>query len=536
LSFSRKILTKRDAAATQYLAGLSARSTSDESASFKLGRRERAQGRTPVARDGNSQILSSNPLMNNRLREAYLNVPMVKRATNLFRDFIVGQGIQTFLDPFDWSFGFDLRRRDDDEFLHSLNVSLEMDEKFKRWGENPKFCDVSGKKCLVEIQRLAISEEVLTGDSIILKGKPADSNSPVPWALMVIEREQLDIHRDRSFSSSDQFSFDTAVINGFVIDRLGRELGCYIHDVHPEGYFRSSGHSEFIPANNYYHIFSSYRPSQHFGATWLHGLGQLAIDRDLLTDAELKKARKQALIAFIHKSSTPDLPVFGMDDLENFAEDVIDSASEIRMGENTIAQTIGVDEEIELVESASPNNGADRFFEMIDHDAAAAVDLSFYSMTGQFGKTNYTGFRGASNLENAQMLPLQYLFSQAFMLPMRQEWNRDAVAYGHITQLSPKDFAADEERWQRIDCIGTGRYLIEPDKETEAALTQMRSGLSHLKYECARQGKDFKNVLRSMAVVNRAANLVGVILDYGKGNGGENTSTTTEKTNQESND
>lgn len=538
MSYSSRTRDRYDAAAVRFLGGLQARtlSTSGDDAAFKLGRRETAQKRNPISRDGNSQIASSDPLMTNRIREGYLNIPIVKRATNLFRDLIVASGVQTFVDPFDWSFGFDLKRRDDDEFLHSLNVALELDEKFQRWADNPRFCDVAGKRCLLEIQRLTITEQAMTGDALVLLGKPADSSSPVPWALQLVEKEQVDVSRDRDYGPDADFGgIDTAIVNGFVVDRKGRELGVWLYDVHPYGHLSRNRESSLVRSGGYFHLFSSYRPSQHHGATWLHGLGQIAIDRDRWTEAELRKAIKQSLIALVHKSKTPHLPIFGIDDLENFADQLLDNAQEVRMGDSPLAQTIHEDEDLQLIESNAPNNHADKFVDMLDHDAASAVDLSYYSMTGQFGKTNYTGFRGASNLENAQIKPLQELFANYFIRPMRQRWNRDAVSFGHIEQLSAADLRGESERWARVVCIGGGRHLIDPDKETEASISQMRSGLSNLMIEAAKQSKHWVHLLRGIAITNRVLDSLDLVLDFGKGNGGNAETTTTSKKKETAN-
>jgi lambda family phage portal protein len=452
---------------------------------------------------------------------------MIKRAADLCRDLIVGGGVQTFMDPIDWSFGFDLARRPTEDLIHAMNVSLEMDEKFADWFEEPKFCDVQGKRCGVEIQRLTVSDEVLTGDTLVVRGPSPSSKSPIPWALLVVEKEQIDTTKDRDFGKLREFNdIETAVIHGFVIDRYGRELGAYVYDVHPNGMLRASRDSTFIPSSNYYHVYSSYRPSQNVGATWLHALGQPAIDMDRWKSAEIQKAVKQAMVALIHKSGTPDTPAFNIDDIEAFAADVVRTASEVRLGNSPLAMTIGKDEEVELIESKAPTN-ATSFVDMMDHDAASAVNLSYYSLTRQFGKTSYTGFRGASNLEAAQIGPLQYLFAQAFMRPMRKLWNQSAVAFGHIVQLSPKDMTADPDRWSNIDCIGAGRFLIEPDSETSASITMMRSGLSSLKYECGRLGRDWKRQLRDIAIINKFSDMLGVKLDFTKGNGGETTRTST---------
>jgi lambda family phage portal protein len=521
------IINRHDAQAVAFLGGLGARARGGNDSAFKLGRIEKAQPRHPARRNGDAEIYSANPIMQDRVRDAYLNVPMVKRAADLFRDLIVGGGVQTFMDPIDWSFGFDLKRRPEDDLVHAMNVALEMDEKFADWGEDPKMCDVQGKRCLVEIQRLTVSDEVLTGDTLIVKGPAISRKSPVPWALLVVEKEQIDTTKDRDFGKTREFGdMETAVVHGFVIDRYGRELGAYVYDVHPNGLLRASRDSSLLPSANYYHVYSSYRPSQNVGATWLHALGQTAIDMDRWKAAEIQKAVKQAMVALIHKSKTPDTPAFNMDDIEAFASDVLRTASEIRLGNSPLAMTVGTEESVELIESKAPTN-AGTFVDMMDHDAAAGVNLSYYSMTGQFGKTNYTGFRGASNLEASQIGPLQYLFAQAFMRPMRKLWNQSAVAFGAIDQLSAKEMATDPDRWANIDCIGAGRFLIEPDGETNAAITMMRSGLSSLKHECGRLGKDWKRQLRDIAIINRFSDILGVKLDFSKGNGGETTRTST---------
>lgn len=525
------IIKRNDAAATEFLGHLANRTeiegtTRVRDSAFKLGRLEKAQPRQPVRRSGDSEIKSS-PIMQDRVRESFLNVPMVKRAADLMRDLIVGSGVQTFLDPIDWSFGFDLKRRPESDLVHALNVSLEMDEKFVQWSQTPRWCDVQGKRTWVEQQRLAINDEVLTGDSVVMYG-PAPADSPIPWAVLLIEKEQIDTSKDRDFGKLKEFGgIETAVVHGFVIDRYGRELGCYIYDVHPNGVLMAARDSRFIPITSYQHVFSSYRPSQNVGATWLHALGQPAIDLDRWKESELRKAIKQSLVAMIHKSETPDKPSFGMDDLEGFATEVYNAATEIRLGDSPLASTIGMNEAVELVESKAPTDGASAFVDMLEHDGAASVNLSYYSMTGQFGKSNYTGFRGASNLEAAQVIPLQYLFAQGLVRPIRQRWNRDAVAFGHIVQLSAKEMAEDLSRWTNVDCIGAGRFLIEPDGETNASLTMMRSGLSSLKYEAGRMGKDWKKLLRDNSIVNTVAGLLGVVLDFSKGNGGQAVGTTT---------
>lgn len=479
---------------------------------YRLGRLDRAtKSYNPPGRSGDAAIYESADLMHRRTRDSYLNNPLLKRAVNVYRDLVVGTGINAFSDPVDYTFGWSLDERGESELEESFNFALESDELFKEWADSQ--FDISGNISFADGQAMSISENMLVGDLLYLESVDNRPGRIVPLCYQAIERDQIDITKDRP-SAPGQY----AIVNGFEIDEFGREIACYIYDNHPFSNYASSNNSTRVPAERYHHIFKRERPSQSAGATWLHATGQSIIDRNKWFETEMRSAIKGALMALLYQIENP-----GASDLGFFTDEDPDplGRAEIALGTDPVAVEIGKDEKVSMIESTRPNNTFDKFFDQIDHDIAGAANLSFYSLTGRFERTNYGGFRGAMNLEDYQIRPVQLWLGRKMILPIRRRFNEMAVATGQIKSITPAEFKREMRRYQRFDIIGPGRSLLEPSAEIEATAGLLRGALTTLKIECARRGLHWIAVLRQIALENRILEWFKIVADFSKGQGGQ---------------
>jgi hypothetical protein len=106
-------------------------------------------------------------------------------------------------------------------------------------------------------------------------------------------------------------------------------------------------------------------------------------------------------------------------------------------------------------------------------------------------------------------------------------FNAIAAAVGMFSTVSPDEFTANLRRYQRFEAMGPGRDLLDPDSETNAAISRLRAGLSTLKIECAKRGLHWVRVMRQAKLENQLAAILGVKLDFSKGNGGQAAATNT---------
>ena len=490
------------------------RSGNDHHRPYRIGHLTRNSRRhNPMAMSGDAAVYMANDLMMRRGRETYTNEPRSKRPIDLVRDLVVGTGIHAFADPVNYSFGAFLQNREAD-LLRSFDYALESDEIFLDWAGDASRCDIEGKMTFFEMQAMCLTESGQVGDAIIkliyLKNtKPGE----IPLKLQMIEKEQLDCRKDRHDTRSGN-----RIVNGIEFDANGHEVGIHALESHPhDSWAPYTSDSKFIPEQFYLHYYKKSRPSQHIGATFLHAAGHAQVMSNEWKMTELRKAIKQAQHVLVYKTDEDRSMSFELDpdDPQPLRSD------EVSMGYDPIAAQIGRDDELKLIDSNSPNNNADKFFEMLDTDMAMASNLSPYTFTGRFEKVNQSGFRAGMQLENNQTKPIQNALGQAVVLPIRREVNRLAMAAGLIKSVSAREFISELRRYQRFDCIGPGRILLDAEMETDAAMAKIRGGFSTLKLECAKLGLHYIHVLRQIKLENMLAEQMGISLDHSKGQGGQ---------------
>lgn len=475
----------------------------------------------PPHRSADSAIYEGQDLMHRRTRSEKLNNAQIKKIIETLADLVVGCGIQTLCDPFDPL--LDISALTAEDLDQHLRYALEADERHEEWFQEGKLFDVSGKLSGPAMQRLSLSECVEVGDAFILRCKRPRAGG-VSLCYQLLEREQLDNTKDRTGGPNEN-----KIINGIELDSQNREVAFHIFDAHPYDDFWGGGlfgKSTRVEAERVIHLYLHERPSQNIGVSWLHAIGQNNFDRDKYFGSELQSAAKAALLLLIAK-----LKHFNASNASlGLADDETDSDyygnQEFKLGSSTQAVRIGIDDDIELIDTERPNANCGPFIKILDRDTAGGAGLSYYSVSGDYESTNFSSVRAAILAEDNHIRPLQDWHSRRMALPMRREFNAEAVARGIIKSVTPAEFLKNPSQFQRFDAMGPGREMLDPENETAAAAGRCRAGFSNLKIELARRGLHWVRVLRQKALENRLSELLGVVLDFSKGQGGQVDKTT----------
>jgi lambda family phage portal protein len=493
---------------------------SSSTSSYRFGRLDRrTAGFQPYARSADAAILDSQELMHRRTRSESINNAQIKKIEDALCDLIVGPGMLTFADPFDPL--MDLTALTAEDLDSALSYALEADELFEEWFCDAKQFSVNGKLAGPDFQRIALAENVRVGDTLILRVNRNEPGRIVPLCYQILEREHLDNSHDRSSGPNQN-----KIVNGIEIDNWGREVAFYIFDEHPHDDFAgatSYGKSKRVEAERVNHLCLFQRPSQSIGASWLAAIGQNNFDRDKFIGAELQSAAKAAALLLVAKMKNLKANL-GLDDGLDETDDY--GNQQFKLGSSPVAMKIGTDDSLEVIETNRPNNTLDPFVTILDHDSAGGVGLSYYTLTGRMDKSNYTAIRGALLAEDGHIRPLQNWFARRVALPMRREFQRQAISLGKLKSVSASQFLKNERTYSRFDAVGAGRDLLDPEAENNATLGKLRGCMSTLKIECARRQLHWIKVLRQRALENRLSELLGVLLDFSKGQGGQVEETT----------
>lgn len=484
---------------------------------YRWGRIDRrTQNFQPLWRSGDAAVYESSDLMHRRSRDQVLNNSQIKRVVDALVDLIVGPGLMTFADPFEPT--MDLTALSGDSLDEPLTYALESDDLFEEWFLDPQQFDASGKRTGPEMQRLAQSECIERGGMLLVKSQSSRGHRIVPRQWQAVEYDQLDLTKDRPAGTGQH-----KIVHGIELDDDGRELAYHIYDDHPYDDFTRqgvSGKSSRVAADRVIHVCDLKRPSQSIGATWLAALGQNSLDRDKFIGGEIQSAAKAALLLLVHY--TKNLRAGGNLGLMDDGDTADDFGNEqMKMGSSPMALRAHIDDEIELVENTRPATSCDEFINILDHDTAGAAGLSYYTMSGRYDQTSYTSVRGALLSEDGHIRPLQNWFAAKVALPMRRDFHRQAIALGKLKSVSSDQYAANPRRYNRFDAVGAGRELLDPLAENDATLGKLRGCLTTLKAECARRGLHWIRVLRQVALENRLLEVLGIVLDLSKGQGGQ---------------
>lgn len=483
---------------------------------FRYGRRDRRTRHfDPPGRSGMAGTLESDELMHRRVRSEDLNNAQVKRIVDAMADLIVGSGMQTFADPFSAEYSLsDLTSG----FEQEISYALEADDVYAEWFNDPAQFDAQGRLSGAEMQRLLISETARVGDAFLLKVLKPLRGRKVPLCFQAIERDQLNRELDRPGSDGQN-----KITGGIETTAAGQIVAYHFYDEHPyDIYGQGYGASKRIPAERVLHLNLQRRPTDVLSYSWLHACGQALFDRDKFMGAEIASAAKAALLLLVHKMADPrNKGTLGLlDDTERSDEF---GNPECKLGSSPLAVQVGKDDNVDLVESTRPNNQAESFMGLLDHDTSGAVGLSYYTLTGRYDQTSFVSVRAALLAEDTHIKPLQAWFATRVALPIRNEFHQQALAYDQLMHLSLEEYLADERKYGRFLAIGAGRDLLQPSEEIDAACAKIRSGQSTLQIECAKRGLHWIRVLLQRSREEQVAKRFNVALDFSKGNGGKPT-------------
>lgn len=144
------------------------------------------------------------------------------------------------------------------------------------------------------------------------------------------------------------------------------------------------------------------------------------------------------------------------------------------------------------------------FEESLNRYISAGLGISYEEYTHDFTKTNYSSAKAAANNTLRSMQARKRQVADRVANLMFRNWFEEAMESRMIESLNPmlqrnKNIfyeGMNKDALCRATWIGSSRGQVDELKETQAALLRIRAGLSTYEDECARLGKDFRDVFR----------------------------------------
>jgi lambda family phage portal protein len=352
---------------------------------------------------------------------------------------------------------------------------------WKDWGES-KECDFDGKKNFYGLTSLIMRAVVESGEVIVLKRRVSNKGKN-PIKLQVLEADFLDSSKDIKNLSNGGY-----ITQGVEFNKDGVIRGYWIFQSHPGEYgYRES---KLRPAKDVLHIYDMERPGQVRGVPFIAASMLRLKDFDDYEDAEVVRQKIAACFAAFIQDADPESSVSTneADLLERLEPGVIEHLPP--------GKTISF---------ASPptTQNYDGFSRKVLQGVAAGFGITYEVLTGDLSNVNFTSYRVGFNEMTRQVEEWQY----NMLIPMLCE---EVFKWFLLGETLSNGLKTDD-----IYCDWTPprRQMIDPKKETDAMIAQIRSGLTSWQQVVRENGFEPDQILEELKEDMDKFKLNGLILD-----------------------
>ncbi len=346
---------------------------------------------------------------------------------------------------------------------------------------------------LYALQALAARARAESGESLVILDR-TNSLAPagVPLALQVLEPEWL-------ADDDDATQARNGWIDGVRFDRAGRRAAYRLWASNPaEDGAIALRNTRVVPAADVVHLFKQDRPGQVRGIADIASVMLPMRDLEDYRDAALLLAKTQSVLGvFVTQPNGPASSPLG-------AEGTDAAGNRI---EELAPGMVGYLAPGEDVKFLSPQ-GSGPFAEYTRvalHLIAAGFGVTYHQLTGDLSQANYSSLRAGSLEFRRQIEQDQHLL----LIPTLCEpiWNA-FIAQAVLSGKLPREAAGARAQWTppRFE-------MVDPNRDTQAAIAQVRAGFMTWKEAVSEFGYDPATQLEEIAATNAAITSKGIILD-----------------------
>jgi lambda family phage portal protein len=425
-----------------------------------------------------SELTSSLTGLRTRSRQLVRDASYAKRARKLIIDNVIGTGIglQALVES--------------TRGVMRMQANDDIERAWCEWGYSDS-CHTGGRLCFADLERLAMGEVFEAGEVFIRKHYRTFGKSAIPFALEVIEGERL---ADELMSPYIAALGGNELRMGIEVDQYGRPVAYHIKKRMPSEIAYSATSADYVervPADQIIHLAIIDRWPQTRGVPWLDAAARSLANMDGYVDAEITRARVQALT--VGAIETPQ-------DASSFGEEQTDGSVEMEM-QAGVFQRLSPGEKFAAGPNGSPNPALDGFMRYMLRDVASSIPgISYESLSMDYSQSNYSSSKLALIDIRDAWRHLQTWFIRNFREPIHREWMQQAVL-SRAVAISADQYYADPEKWNAARFKPRGWTWVDPTKEVQAYKDAVNAGFTTVSSVIAATGGgvDLQDVLDERA-------------------------------------
>jgi lambda family phage portal protein len=450
---------------------------------------------TPANSSADAELISSLMTLRSRSRQLVRDASYAARARELVVNNVIGTGI-----------GLQAQVTNSRGEMNK-RINADIEAAFNEWCE-AESCHTGGRLEFSQLERALVGEVFEAGEVFVRIHRRAFGDSSVPLGLELIESERI---ADQFQSPTLDVTPGNALRMGIEVDEFYRPVSYFIRKRHPEelpgiGVGTGPNMVEKVPAGDIIHLAIIDRFPQTRGAPWLHATIRRMSDMDGYTEAEITRARTQALTAGV--ITTPQSAA-------GFAGDEQpDGSFEMEMQAGTLLR-LNPGEAANFGATGSPNPVFDSFMRQMIREVAIGVGVSYESLSGDYSQGNYSSSRMGLLDARDVWRHLQNWFICSFREKVHEIWLGQAVLSGAITSIPIGSYAINTEQYEAVRFKPRGWSWVDPVHEVAAYRQAVMAGFTTVSDVIAATagGLDFDDVLTQRTNELEQLKAAGLVLD-----------------------
>jgi lambda family phage portal protein len=344
-------------------------------------------------------------------------------------------------------------------------VNSGIGEAWARWMRAPN-CHTGGSMHFHDLERQCMGQVFDAGEIFIRIHRLKFGWSQVPIALEVVEPERIVDGYAYPGSVSPKSG---GVRLGIESDKFKKPIAYWIRDLHPGDIRLNLEQSDAVTrvdAADVIHIYAIDRWPQTRGVPWLHAAAEKLQDVNGYSEAEIIAARGAA--SYLGTIETPESGA-------TFAQRAPDNTLQVGV-EPGIWLKLQPGEKATFVSPNRPTTALDPFMKYMLREIAAAVGVSYESLSHDYSSGSYSSMRVSMLAERDIWRALQAWWIRSFRERLHREWLTAAVMARNVVPIDLLDFGENPEKFLAANFRPRGWSWIDPTKEVTAYVQAVKSG------------------------------------------------------------
>ena len=431
-----------------------------------------------------SEIRTSLRALRNRSRQMVRDNDYAKNAIRAVQNNVIGQGIKL---------QSQVKMQRGGTHNDALNNKIE-----SLWGEwcRAQNCHTGGILSFNDIERLLIGSVAESGEVLVRLVFQPFGSSKVPFALEVIESDQLMDERNGRHDN------DNEIRMGVERNEWGRPAAYWFFPHHPGDYqFQTVQPSKYkrILAKEVIHLYRMERPGQTRGVPWFAaGLKRLHHMAGY-EEAEVISARASAAIMGFIETPEGELEADGVQDGQR--------VSSFDPGK---IEVLSPGEKFTSFAPTRPGGQHEPFMRAMLRAFAAGIGVSYETISKDYSQSNYSSSRLALLDDRDNWRVLQSWMIANFHQRIFEAWLDAAVMSGALVLPA---YEVSPHLYTGVKWCPRGWSWVDPVKEVKAYKEAVRCGFMTQSDVVTQSGGDFNEMLEQRAHEIEMAEKVGVVFD-----------------------